>query len=326
MQQQNTSKILPPTIAEELDRLEVIAGKGGLNAQESAYTLLNGLDAAYREINRLADGSPSRRIAETQFNTIISKMQSEAPQFLRDLGGPQTLQQARGRVQPPADHSWWYLDELVAARRKNRFTRFLLTVAGVGAVLLVLIFVYNRFFAPDPQFVAVYGHEQSARDMLMEDDLESALSEVEQGLAIDPQQVSLLLMKGVITEAKGQTAVAEEAFESARRILNRDVDFYIARGQTYSYTNQPEKALADAQSALALDPQNGQAFLLAGNTYQSMRKRVEALDAYEKAYDAAEARGEIELAALARAQMAFLMQSGGAADFAIPTPVKTDAP
>ncbi len=308
MQQPTAANMLPQTIADDLDRLDVIAHNIGTISHENATSLLIGLDAAYQKLQDLDPGTQSYRIADTQFKMILSKLRADAVQFIRDFGGVQKLQQARQRINPPLEHEWWYIDDYVTATRKARNKRYLITGGIVLGVLALLIVVYQQFFAPDPQTVALYTHEQSAVDRLLAGDLDAAMQEVDKGLAVDPEEPTFLIMRGVILELRGSLEEADEAFATSRRVIGNDTGFFITRGQAYTYVNQAEKALADAQQAAELDPQSAQAFMLSGMAHEMLGSPADALDDYQKAYEAAEQTNSLELAALARTRIAFLVQ------------------
>jgi tetratricopeptide (TPR) repeat protein len=297
------------TVGDELDRLEIPAGKIGMITPEQGFGLLHGLDAVYSRMQDLEPGGASIKMAQAQFDGITSRMQKEAGQFIRDLGGAQALQRARAEVKPPKEHSWWYLDEWLTNQHKAAFQR-LLVIAGIVVVaFIVLALVYNRFLAPDPSVTARYGHEQTARDLMMKGDLQGALDEVTQGLEIPPVDPSLQVLKGVILEKMGQSSQAGTFYTQAKIGFNNPDEFYLARGQDYIQVGLADQAMADAQSAVQANPQSGSAYLLLGQIYEVQRKNQEALDAYNKAYEAADQSKQPELAALARMRLAMLMQS-----------------
>ncbi len=300
---------LPLTIHDELDRLEVPAGKIGLNTAAQSFRLLHGLDAAYERIQQIDPNSPSRKIAEAQFDGIVLRMRKEAGRFIRDLGGAQALQQARAEAKASKDHWWWYLDEWVIEKRRAAVKRSLVITGIVVVALAALVLVYQKFLAPDPKTTASYGYEQTASDMMINGDYNGAMKEVENGLQVDPKDPSLLTMKGVLLDRLGQIGQSAPIFSEAEQSFGAQDTFLVTRGQDYLMVQLPDKALADAQAAVKANPQSANAYLLLGQVYEVQKKYQDSLDAYNKGYDAADKSNQPQLAALARMRIAMLMQS-----------------
>lgn len=299
---------LTGTVSEELDRLDVLAGKIGMNSAEQAFSLLHGLDAMEDQIKTLEPGSQSRFQVETQFGGIVAVLHSEAGRFIRDLGGIQALVNEREKTNPPEDHSWWYLDRLILERSRSSLRRAMIISAIVLGVFAVVVIVYKTFLAPDPIVVEVYGREQNAKEAIANKEMATALSEVNQGLQVSPRDPVLLIMKGVLLENAGEKNQAAQLFDQAKQVIPSQEDFYLERGQDYSLLNEPDKALADVQAALNLNPNSATAYLLAGQIHETLQKYQEAIDDYNKAFDAAEKSKKTELAALARTRLAMLLQ------------------
>jgi len=295
------------TIGDELDRLDVKAGKIGMNSRDQAYGLLTGLDDVYRRMQEITN-EQSRKVVETQFLTIVTRMKKESSLMLRDLGGTAALAKARESIQPPKEHIWWYLDEYLTGTRQNALRRGLFTGGIILAALVVLIVLYQAFLAPDPQVTARYSLEQSARDSLMAGELESALEKVEEGLAIAPTDPALTILKGVIQELMGHEAQAQANYAAAFDLFEQPAAFYVTRGQAFATANQPEQALTDAKEAIRLNPALPEAYLLSGQANEMLGQYGVALNDYEQAYSAAEAADQVQLSALARMRTAMLMQ------------------
>jgi tetratricopeptide (TPR) repeat protein len=132
---------------------------------------------------------------------------------------------------------------------------------------------------------------------------------VNAGLQIPPADPVLQALQGVLLEGLGQTDQAAQAFVKSKTGFQDPVEFYLARGQDYVEMNQPEKAMADAQSAIQADPASGAAYLLLGQAGEMQQNFQGAMDAYNKAYEVADSAKQPELAALARMRIAMLMQT-----------------
>lgn len=305
---QSNKELLGGTIGDDLDQLEILTGKIGLNTKEQALSILSSLDSVYERIKRLEDG-PSLQAATGQYDGIRAKLEKEAAGFLRDLGGAAVLQKARSQVNPPQDHPWWYLDVTLANRRKNAIKRFGLLTGAVLIGLFLLGFAYQKFLAPPANISERYSREQAAGDALMAGDLDRALQEVDAGLLAVPQDPSLLVLKGVVLDGMGKVTEAQEVFKAAEDLTPNKDEFYITRGQYYSLANQMDKALSDAQAAIAINPDSAQGFLLAGQVYEFQKKYQDALDAYDQAFEVSDKEKQYELSALAKVRIAMLMQS-----------------
>lgn len=304
---QPTSDLLGGTISDDLDKIEILVGKIGFNTREQTLQVLYSLDVVSAKMSRLENGQ-SLKTARAQYEGILAKLDKEASGFLRDLGGVQVLRQTRSQVNPPKDHSWWYLDVSLAQRRNSSIKRLLITAGAILVLLVVLGFVYQTFLAPAPEVAERYSREQAAGDALIAGDLEKALKEAEAGLLLAPQDAGLLILKGVILDGLGKSGDAQVAFEAAQKVLPNQEEFLITRGQHYSMSNQLDKALSDATDVLRLNPESAQAYLLIGQVYEIQKDYQKALDAYDQAYTISDKQKQYEMAALARMRMAMLMQ------------------
>ncbi len=314
------------SLSEDLDRLSVIAGKIGMNSAEKSLALLKGLDAAVVRMKELSEESQSRRLMETQIEEINAQLRKDAGRFIRDVGGLRAYQQARAAVHPPTENEWWYLDAFRTAKHQAELRRLAIIGGSLLVVLIVLVIVYNRFFAPDPSVVAVYGAQQSANDAIMNGNFQLALDDVNKGLQVDPRDGNLLVIKGVIQENLGQADQAAQTFAAAQQVIPTKDAFFVARGQVYLLANQLDKAYADGQAAVKINPLMTQGYLLMGQADEARQNYQRALDEYNKAFDVANQNNQSELAAVIRARMAMMMQSMNAqfpGTNAIPSAVPT---
>lgn len=295
------------TLSDELDRLETLVGRVGMNSKEQAREILLKLDEVYPGLQNL-ENEISRKTAEGQLSSITGHLRRDAGQFIRDLGGTEALKALRSERQPSQDQWWWYLDEYLTQRRKASLRRTLFVIGGLALALVILAVLYEAFLAPDPAVSARYGHEQLARDYLLSNDLDQALWEAEQGLTYAPQDPALLILKGVILEKQGQLEEAQQAMEAGEQNSASREDFLLTRGEAYSLASEPEKALADVEELLRTNPDMPQAYLLSGQAYEAMGDYMSALEEYDKAFDAAEATDQSELAAIARTRTAMIIQ------------------
>jgi tetratricopeptide (TPR) repeat protein len=299
---------LPHTVGDDLDQLETLAGRIGMISAKQAFKILYGLDSAYSRIQEMEEDSPSRKLAETQLNDISARLHTEANQFLRNLGGAEPLRQARETVKPPKENDWWYVDVWLSDVFRSAMRRVFIYAGAAVAFLVIIVLLYNRFLAPDPKAVALYGHQQSTRDLMMSGDFKGAMKEVDQGLQVDPKDPTLLIFKGLLLEHEGQIDQANQEYAAAQQATTTREDFLLTRGEGYIMVNQPDKALADAQEAVKADPQSAPAYLLLGQVHEAQMNYQDALNDYNNAFDAAQKGNHPELAALARTRVAMLLQ------------------
>ena len=295
------------TVSEMLDRLEVLAGKIGMNSADQSIELLCGLDAARERINRL-EGTTSRKVVESQFADITARLRSEPANFLKDLGGAPVLDSLRQQRQPSQQNWWWYLDQQQAQTRKSGLRKLGFSLVGITVGVLLAALVYNLFLAPDPATVARYQAENAARDFMTAGQLDEALAEVETGLVAVPGDPSLLVLKGVILEQRGQEQLAQQVLLVAKQHAGSREEFFQMLGQAYLMVSRYEDALTAADDMLKENPQSAQAYLLIGQVQEVQRQYSKAFDSYTRAYDLADAQEQTQLAGLARVKMAMVLQ------------------
>lgn len=306
----NNNITLGGAISETLDRLEVLVGKIGMNTPEQSIQILTGLDSALENISHL-EGKISHKTAESQFEDICSQLHSHSRQFIKDLGGTSVLRENRNRVQPPTDHWWWYLDELIEKARKARLRHALFGLIGVVLALGLVILVYNLFLAPDPVTVAIYSSEQSTRDLMMQGDLDGALIAVDKGLEVAPSEGSLLTLKAIIFEEQKKSELSTQIMDKAAKSFSSVEEFLQTRGQAYMLIGRYEKALADVDEILRMNPQSAEAYLLSGQIYELKQDYSKAFEDFGMAFDLADAQNKSHLAGIARIRMASMLEFMG---------------
>jgi tetratricopeptide (TPR) repeat protein len=106
----------------------------------------------------------------------------------------------------------------------------------------------------------------------------------------------------------GRTEEAAEADATLRELLNDDLVYHTLRSQVLGGMGLNEEAVAEAEAALALDPESPEAqFSLAG-AYENMGQLDKAVEHMQLASDYADARGKSELTVIARYRLALLLQ------------------
>jgi predicted Zn-dependent protease len=139
-------------------------------------------------------------------------------------------------------------------------------------------------------------------------DLAGALAEIEQAIAAWPDNPDWVVFKGVLERALGQDQAAEATFAAARALFSSESAFLLSRARNWMALNSHEAALADAQAAVALEPDSALGNLILGQAYEQSGKDREAIDAYQLASDLADVRKQPQIAVMARMLLGMLMQ------------------
>jgi hypothetical protein len=260
-----------------------------------------------RLVELQAEGQDVRGEA-AQLETVSVVLRRKASVFLCEIGGAGKLRKVRKVRQPDPAHWWWFLDQLVADARSTQMHRMLRWGAGAVLLLALLSFAYQRFLAPDPATVASLEHQQTAERLAQAGDLAGALNEVELALAASPRDPDPLIFKGVLQQALGYDAAAEETFATAEAQSGDKEEFLIARSRQYMSLGLSKSAVADAQAVVALNPASAMGYLALGQANEGLGNYPEAIAAYQQADTLAQAQNKPEIAVFARTQLAALME------------------
>lgn len=225
---------------------------------------------------------------------------------LARLGGLKSLR-AELPAPPPEERWWWWLD--VTAKRQIRH-RLLVTAAVIAGILLLMaggVWTFNKLFPVDPAVSAAYEHKTNAEDRMFDGDLAGAVTELEAALRATPDDLDILATLAALYDLTGQEDKAEP-------ILNKLFEAYppatvhASIAQNYAIAGAVDKALALANLAIEEDPGNPQGYLVAGQAYEALGQVKSAMEAYQKAAEAASAAGQHQIEALAKIRLATLLQ------------------
>jgi len=275
---------------------------------EAALSIPHGLDRIAELLPELETSGVDLRPERTRLTTLEAQLRRKAGELLRELRTSGGLPAARRAVQPDRARWWWYLDEEVRAARRRGARKLLLYLVAVTALLTVGVLLYRRFLAPDPLTVRVHELQFDGERLADEGDYASAVARFEEAEALRPHDGEMRIWRGALYEITGQAETAAEIFESARLLFDEATDFHIARGQIYLRLQQVEKAQAEAQAVLVEDPSSPEGHFLLGAALESQGELGEAAAAYDQASRLAEEQGQMELTAMARVRMAFVLQ------------------
>lgn len=287
----------------------------GLGRKDKAFILdyFARLDRVY-DIFQALEGTAEidLRAEHVQYETVLSRLRQEASPILHRLGGPHGLASLRPETATAAEQPWWFIDRYVGEQMALQRKRILLGMGILTAIALVVVVLLNTVLKPDPVVTALKAHNDAAfAALLQESDYETALDEINQALAVKPDDLESLIVKGVILEQTGQTAEAEAIFEQAVGLAPGPEFVYWMRGQILLQLNQIEEALRLAETAIEINPDFPQGWFLAGQVYERMGDLNAAFNNMETASNLALEQGDDALYAVIRVNMGYLYPSGG---------------
>ncbi|UCC85722.1 MAG: tetratricopeptide repeat protein [Anaerolineales bacterium] len=302
----------PLTRADELrhhlNELEARTGRLGHGLGREALTIPLVFDTVSTALISFQAEGHSMRAEVARVEAVSAALKRKAPVFLREIGGAGDLEQARRLHHPDPANWWWFLDQLVVDRRQARLTWWLRLAAVSVAILLLLIALYQWLLAPDPATREQIRHQQAAERLASEGDFQGALREVEQALAITPENPHLIIFRGGLQKKLGQQTQAEETFAVAETAFGDLESFLLARGEMYLLLNQAVDAVDDAQAVIARNPDSAAGYMLLGRSYQWLEDYPAAIAAYQQAATLADNQGNFQLAGTARVSAGILEQ------------------
>lgn len=299
-------------------------------SEERLINLTDRTSAAelYSRLDQIADLMPQIqatggdvRAEEARWQSLQERILARGPNVLRAWQGSAPLSAARQAAVPDETHWWWWIDHRVAEQRRRRLWRIGSVALGLLAIVAVAAFVLSRLFPVDPAVRDSYRLQLRAETALASGDIAGGYQALSEAIAIDPGNPSLLILHGVLAEHQGDPATAEQSWQRARSLLDGDeAQFLTERGLSFLRIQHVDRAIDDVQAAVALDPTSAYAQLVLGSALEAQGRYQEALSAYQKAADLADAAGSAELVVMARTQMANLMQRLQAPPQATPQP------
>lgn len=272
-----------------------------------ALRLLPLLDRVSEELTQLEAAGVDVRAERVRFETVLRQLRSRQSRFVAQTGA--ALRQKRATVQPDQSHWWWFLDQAVAQQRRTRLRRALSWGLAVIGLLAVAAWAYDRFVAPPPEVRRALEHTATGERLVDEGDLRAALAEFEAAASLTPADPEPWLWRGVVYHELNEPAQAEAAFEVARSLYDADFDFFLERGVRYLRVGNLDMAGADAEQAIAENPQSGHGYYLRANVATRREDYAAALADLERAVELAQESGDTQLEAIARTQRALVIQA-----------------
>jgi len=279
-------------------------------SEDAALAVLLGLDRVAELLPALEAAGANTLAERTRLGTLESQLRSKAAVVERALRSRGGLAGMRQTIGPDITRWWWYLDERLRDDRRRRVRNVSLGLLGLVVVLALGVLLYGRFLAPDPVILRVADLQFNAQRQALEGEYESALGKLDEAQVLSPDDSELMLWRSVLLELTGQPISAEELLTDGRVLISNDVDFHLSLGEIYLRIGLLVRATDQASQALNEDSTSPRALLLLGTVLESQGEVAKAAAAYEGASLAAEERGELELTAIARVRLAYLMQRG----------------
>ena len=271
-------------------------------------TYLTRLDDLQQRFDALA-GGPNLEPERLRFITLQDRLQKNAPRLLDRTGGAAALKAARPADASPERAKWWFLEQEVARRRAKAFKRGGIIVGGAAVLALIGVILFNTLLKPDPKTVLRAHNFAAAVDLAAYDhNYSAALSQLDEALAVLPDDPELLIFKGVLLQRLGRAGEAEAIFERAARLSPAAEYLPLARGQIYLQLKQPEAALEDGLQATAAAPDSAEAWFLLGRAYTALEQIPQAHQALSKAADLAFEQGDDTLYAIIKINLGYLQQ------------------
>lgn len=296
-------------LREDLDEAERLVARITSENVERFLQLLDRIDIQLTQLS--TNSGLDLRPEKTRQESLLSRVENNPQPIAAAAGRAGGMDKLRAR-NPNADGFWWRLDALVAAQRRSAARRFTFTIGGIILFFAALYFGVYTLFPPDPDVLVVNDATNQLPDLALEGRWEEALALVEQSQSqLSTPDVELLIWEGVIAEKLGMTERAETVLAEARRRIDADSQdlYWVTLGNTRVMAADLDGAQAAAESALALDPQEAQAYFLLGNIAESRGDVLGAVENYERTFEYS-SESNPQLAVIARVRMGTLLQSG----------------
>ncbi len=297
------------TLDDLLNQLEIDLSKVGHASPESALKMLLKMDQAYLSIDEMTRKENPVKAEAAQFKYIIDSLEKNSGNFLKDMGGNEKLQELRKKYSPRAEFTWWFLDITHQQQIRARLRNLGLTLGITALLVVVFSIVYQTFLAPDPSVTRRYSLEMDAEQALVGGDYATALISINQAVELNPQDTSMLTLRGVVYDRLGQPDQAMADFDTVENILEDREQFLLSRAGAWMKVGEFQNALQDTQDAIRENPNSAEGYFYFGKANELMQNYNKAIDAYTLASQLADQQGKVELNATIRVTMAMLMQN-----------------
>lgn len=291
-----------------LDDAEIAVGR--LRPDQVENFLLR-LDQLETQFQTLEAGGLNLLGERTRQASLISRLDGHPHLVTKpaaQIGGLAALR----KKNPPASGEWWHLDAVEADQRRRLIRRLFTSLGVIVGVILAVYIALTYVFPPDPNAVLSSGATGQLPELIARGEWETADRLIAETLAqMTVDDVELLIWQSVVAAHFDRQREADDAFAQAQALspADRQAVFWSTVGNIRLATGDLDGAMAAANQALAIDPNEAQAYFVIASVAEANGKVVEAIAAFEKAFDLA-AESNPQLAVIARVRMGMLMQSG----------------
>lgn len=308
----STTQLTP---ADELRRLLDDAEKRAVNIRgagaDQALELLHWLDEVDALIPQLQDMGANILPELGRWEGVQGAVRRHASNLrreLRPLGGLAKLRKDQAES-PSEERWWWWLDVTTRQNTVKRVRKGVLLVTGIVVVLFASVLLFQKLFPVDPALQESYRLQTEAEQLVFDGgDPATILQKMEAAATLTPNELDIQSWLVVLYEQHEQPDQAEIIRQQLFDTLSPSAA-YTQLAQTYLQLGDYKQALRSAEQAIKADPDDAVAFMVAGLAAEGLGDRVSAMTYLQEASDVAERTGNAEMQAIARIQMAQLLQS-----------------
>jgi len=279
-----------------------------LKAEEVEGFLVR-LDQIVEQLDALEANGMELTGERTRFESLLSRLQGQPHLVTRPAAHVGGLAALRTK-NPPAAGEWWYLDAVEAQNRRNAIRRLLTSLGVLVGVLLVIYVALTYIFPPDPNAVLSSSTTGRLPDMAAAGEWEAAYTLITETLVqLTEEDVELRIWQSVVAEKLGRQEEADAAFAQAQAGINATDQsvFWSTVGNIRIAAGDLAGAVAAANQALAVNPEESQAYFVLASVAEINGNVPEALDYFDKAFEFASISNP-QLAVMARVRMGMLLQ------------------
>jgi tetratricopeptide (TPR) repeat protein len=226
----------------------------------------------------------------------------------------------------PATGSWWHVDQQAAGQRNKMFQR---VGVIVGVVVLALVafwvvnFVMSRGTVTTEVAASVTDAVPKIEQLVEQERWQAALTVVESALKSSPDDAALLAWDSVLAAQLGDSTRAEASLAQAEtKFVGEPFAFWMMVGENRLKAGDWDGADEAAQQALILTPEDARVVFLLGRVAEARGDLANANEYYDQALTLA-GESNLELVALIKLRMGYLMQGVGPLPSPAPLPETT---
>lgn len=295
-------------LRDALDQAERLIVSVDRRTVEEFLTLLDAIQQMWLDLSGEAVAAGADlRAEDVRWQSLLNRLSSKPGPIVSAAASAGGYASLRAK-HPPADAPWWHLDALLGERRRKSARRLLTTVLAIVIGATALYYAINALFPPNPEAVMMVDANSQIGILIRDERWEDALTVADQTLVNLPNEPELLIWRVVLLERLGKTDEAATALQTAQDSFpSSPALFWTNLGNTRFQVNDLDGAEAAGQQAVALDPNEAQAYLLLGGVAETRGDMGRAIEMFNTTYDLA-ADTNPELAVIARVRMGQALQ------------------